>query len=261
LYRDAGQIQTQKVVRVGARALTRFLVTTDDGANYTAYTSETASADGTNHGQLDSLNTVANGDWVVIQCEDYSVNRLYIGMISGQVNANAATLAVHYWNGSAWTAVSNLSDGTASGGATLAQSGLVTFDYPGSSNWAQNTVNSASGYHLRISASAALSATVSVDVCVTHGRVQLAPFHGNRTILEIINHPTTSALPTYTGYPIYFGDGNMLPGNTAQTNGGCCLVPGGTRVNDCAGLLKAALYADMSSDTTTEYALVSVQDS
>lgn len=255
---SAAKLTTQQVVRVGARAVSRFLVTTDDGANYTAYTSEVSAADGTNHAQLDALNTVANGDWVIIECEDDSVNRLYIGMISGQVNANAATLAVHFWNGTAWTAVSNLSDGTASGGATLAQSGSVTFDYP--SGWTANTVDSTSGYHLRVSVSAAMSATTSVDVCVTHGRVQLAPFHGNRSILEILNHPSSSAYPTYTGYTIYYGDANVLPGNATGTNRGAPLSPGGSRVNDGAGLNKMAIYADVSSDTTTQYAYVSVQD-
>lgn len=43
-------------------------------------------------------------------------------------NATASTMAVEYWDGTNWAAVTTLSDGTASGGASLAQSGDVTFD-------------------------------------------------------------------------------------------------------------------------------------
>lgn len=43
-------------------------------------------------------------------------------------NATASTLTVKYWNGTAYAAVTNLSDGTSSGGVALAQTGTVTFD-------------------------------------------------------------------------------------------------------------------------------------
>lgn len=42
-------------------------------------------------------------------------------------NTQTSTLTVSYWNG-AWVNVSNLSDGTSSGGASLAQDGEVSFD-------------------------------------------------------------------------------------------------------------------------------------
>lgn len=43
-------------------------------------------------------------------------------------NVSASTLAVKYWNGTAYAAVTNASDGTTSGGVALAQTGTVTFD-------------------------------------------------------------------------------------------------------------------------------------
>ena len=68
---------------------------------------------------LSSLDVLANN------------NALYIGShvpfrgvavtMSANVNAVVSVLTVKYWNG-AWTAVSGFSDGTASGGATFAQS-------------------------------------------------------------------------------------------------------------------------------------------
>lgn len=65
-----------------------------------------------------------------------------------------ATLVWEYWNGTAWTslATSNLlTDSTASSGAALkatAGTKLVTFRPP--TDWATTTVNSVSGYHVRL---------------------------------------------------------------------------------------------------------------
>lgn len=47
-------------------------------------------------------------------------------------NASAATLSVEYWNGWAWVSVSSLSDGTSSGGKTLASTGTVSWAYTSS---------------------------------------------------------------------------------------------------------------------------------
>lgn len=43
-------------------------------------------------------------------------------------NAVAGTMLGYYWNGTTYTALSNLVDGTASGGASLAQTGWISFD-------------------------------------------------------------------------------------------------------------------------------------
>ena len=57
----------------------------------------------------------------------------------GNTNSNASTLAVKYWTGSAWATISP-TDGTTSGGATLAQTGNVTWTLP--SDWAKASLNS-----------------------------------------------------------------------------------------------------------------------
>lgn len=44
------------------------------------------------------------------------------------VNTTAGSVSIFYWNGSAWTAVSGLVDGTAVTGVPLAQNGSMTFD-------------------------------------------------------------------------------------------------------------------------------------
>lgn len=113
---------------------------------------------------LSSLNTLANGD------------ALYIGAhvpFSGVVvdvdgaNGDASVLTVEYWNGSAWTNIT-ATDGTASGGATFAIDGSVTWTVP--SAWERGGPRNGSGYELlsnrywtRWTVSAALDAAVTLN--------------------------------------------------------------------------------------------------
>lgn len=71
----------------------------------------------------------------LVATEDY----LYVGDLSpfsalnvamATPNATSSVLTVEYWNGTAWTAVTNMVDGTDNGGATLGQTGQVTFTEP-----------------------------------------------------------------------------------------------------------------------------------
>lgn len=84
-----------------------------------------------------------------------TVDEAYIGMPAkfdratfgfgtpGVQNA-AITLAWEYWNGSAWTALSGLVDGT----SELTATGKVTFTIPG--NWATVAVNAVTCYWIRV---------------------------------------------------------------------------------------------------------------
>jgi hypothetical protein len=84
------------------------------------------------------------GSGFVVDNLPASTGRIYIGAhvpfrgvrvtMGGTVNAVVSTLTNQFWNGTAWTAVSGGSDGTASGGATLAQNGDITFTVP--TTWA-----------------------------------------------------------------------------------------------------------------------------
>lgn len=57
------------------------------------------------------------------------------------VNTTASTtLTVSYWNGTAWTAVSGLSDGTSSSGISFNQSGTISWDSPAASSEFKTTV-------------------------------------------------------------------------------------------------------------------------
>jgi hypothetical protein len=88
--------------------------------------------------------------------------KIYFG--ESNVNANTALLYVDYWNGTAWTSVGTLDDGTAVGGKTLNRSGVVTWNAPVSNLEFQTAVgNSPKWYYYRIRTSATLSATVDID--------------------------------------------------------------------------------------------------
>lgn len=139
---------------------TTWRVTTNAGVAYTNDTAAVTDYSAATNSNLDALDTLANGDWVVA---GYSArfNNLYVDMDAANLNVNAATLAVAYWNGTAWAAVAGLSDGTISGGATFRQDGTISWTMP--TDWQQNTVDGVTAFHVRLSVSAALSAQVDVD--------------------------------------------------------------------------------------------------
>jgi len=102
--------------------------------------------DGSNHwdGYIDEYrvsDVVRHTESFEVSTEAYSDSStaiyLYVGSVMplqefkfyiGTVNTSASSMSVYYWDGSSWTSVDNLSDGTASGGKSLAQTGSVTFD-------------------------------------------------------------------------------------------------------------------------------------
>lgn len=116
-------------------------------------------------------------------------NQFYVGshvpfrgvnvVMSASVNAVASVLTVKYWNG-AWTAVSGFSDGTLSGGATLAVNGNITWTVP--TDWTTVLLNQTPGplpqmkysdkvrYWTQWTVSAQLSATVGVNTMLAMNR-------------------------------------------------------------------------------------------
>lgn len=82
--------------------------------------------------KINALDTLANGGSIYIGSH---VPFRGVAVTNGNPNANASTLSVNFWNGTAWTAVAGFSDGTAAAGATMAQNGLVTWTVP--TTWAK----------------------------------------------------------------------------------------------------------------------------
>lgn len=69
------------------------------------------------------LGTTDNAHIMIGSIRPISGLKLYVGT----ANTNTGTTDAYYWTGTGWSAVSSLSDGTLSGGKTLAQTGTITF--------------------------------------------------------------------------------------------------------------------------------------
>lgn len=80
--------------------------------------------------------------------------------LGSSVNSNAVTIAVKAWRSGSWTSVSGVSDGTASGGATLAVDGTIS--WTASASDTMRTIGNVMGYVYQLSWSGALSGSVDV---------------------------------------------------------------------------------------------------
>ncbi|MDP2662624.1 MAG: hypothetical protein Q8R28_18050 [Dehalococcoidia bacterium] len=90
------------------------------------------------------------------------IRGFYVNVDGSNVNANASTMTVNYWNGTAW-ADTSATDGTASGGATLAQDGEVLWTLPSDEAVHTTGVNGIKGYIYQIVVSATLSADTAIE--------------------------------------------------------------------------------------------------
>ena len=131
--------------------------TTDVGSTYTDYSAAAIDDSAGTVVDLSSLNTIANGDWVVVGT---SVPCMGVAWDSTTANGNAATITTEYWDGDSWETLANETDGTASGGDTFAVDGQMTWDLP--SDWATSSLNSITAYWARIGVSAAMDADTTL---------------------------------------------------------------------------------------------------
>lgn len=132
--------------------------TVDDGANYTDYSSAANDNSAATDVVASSLDTLANGDWLLFSAPSPFIG-VAIDMDATTVNANAANTTCAYWNG-AWTAVSNLVDGTDTG-PNFAQDGQITWALP--SDWITSEIDGVTAYQLRCYTSAALDSSTTID--------------------------------------------------------------------------------------------------
>jgi hypothetical protein len=106
-------------------------------ANLTDYSEAAQDGSTSTDVVLSSLDTLANNGAVFIGSWTQ-----FAGLVVDvdAANGTAATLAVHYWNGSAWADISP-TDGTAAAGATFAQDGNITWTVPAA--WASASLKAA----------------------------------------------------------------------------------------------------------------------
>jgi hypothetical protein len=139
-----------------------FRLTTDSNAtppHFLNFDTVVTDKDPLTYAQIGGLDTVANHAFLVARSRVPKLTGFKFTLAAGYINTTAATIQVEYWSGSAWTAVSGLSDGTAVAGATLAQSGDITFT---EATTVAQIIDGYYGFWFRISVSAALSADVRV---------------------------------------------------------------------------------------------------
>jgi len=137
------------------------LFTQNTDVSYFDYTDAVRDeADGT-FAIISGMDTLANGDALYIGSYVPKLKGIRLEFVSGQVNTNASVVSIHYWNGNAWTAVANASDGTiASAGKTMGQDGDITFDEVTCAPRLVGTTYFR--YWLRVTVSAALDASVQI---------------------------------------------------------------------------------------------------
>lgn len=130
--------------------------TTDGGSTYTNNSTE-VNDNTTGVMTLNSLDTIANGDWVVL-----GGPAPFCGAALDVTNANgnAGTFTVEYWNGSAWVALTNVTNGHAIAFGADAQ---LTWDMPAAGLWQTSTINSVGPFYwARLGVSAAMDSSVTL---------------------------------------------------------------------------------------------------
>ena len=89
------------------------------------------------------------------------------GTTINRVNTNSLTIAVSRWNGSAWTEVDGLNDGTRQETDSFGKNGTVTWDPPEEADESKTSIAQHTEevyYYYKITFSAALSANVYIDI-------------------------------------------------------------------------------------------------
>lgn len=181
---------TAIVAQVALNPYLLLLKSADGLASATDYSSAAQKNPVTTGAILSAMTTLVNGGAFYIGSH-VPFRGIAVDMLAGSVNGNASILTVEFWNGSAWVAVAGMSDGTATGGATFAKDGNITFTVP--TTWAkvqlsQTAVpprnpalspaavaqllpyNDKSNYWLRLTTSAAFSATVVASTMFSMNR-------------------------------------------------------------------------------------------
>jgi hypothetical protein len=154
LYAGSGSLVDKFVVFDGAAAPADI---PDNGRDYSDEVRNIA--DTSKVAVLDSLNTYAAFECIFINTK-VPCNSLTFDV--NAPNGTASVASLYYWNGTAWTAVSGFADGTASGGATLAVDGAMTWTSPGSAEQ-EKFMYGVNGFWYQIRVSVQLDAEVEVS--------------------------------------------------------------------------------------------------
>lgn len=131
--------------------------TEDDGATFDDYSSEAQDNDAATDVTLSSLDAAADGGYLYV-----GAHRKFAGLTVDvdAANGTASVMTVKYWDGVQWTDISD-TDNTASGGATFAVDGDITWAIP--TVWQKSSVNRRKLYWVRIEVSVALDSSTTLN--------------------------------------------------------------------------------------------------
>ena len=165
---------TAVVAKVAFNPYLHVLKSTDAGVTFTDYSKYAQDGSASTDVDLDSLDTLLNGDFILVGAE-LPFRGVYVDVDDTHPNGTASTLSVFYWKDDtvdAW-ADASATDGTDSGGATIATDGLVYWTVP--TDWIRaklcdiytsmpkNSITNTPYYWTRWSVSAALDSDTLVD--------------------------------------------------------------------------------------------------
>ena len=135
------------------------LRTGDRGQTYADLTDAVSDGDSGTYGHLDSLGAVTDGAWLLIGGKaPFAAVAVEMNVAA---NGNVADVSAEYWNGSAWTAVDGLRDGTAQDGKTLARDGDLSFSEP--SDWPLAAINGVEAFWVRLTVASALDSSTRIS--------------------------------------------------------------------------------------------------
>lgn len=126
LFATPRNLSTAVVARLGLCPWIAVFKTDDSGATVTEYSDAAQDNSTSTDIVLSSIGTAAQGDFLYVGSH---VPFRGVTIDVDSANGTASVLTVKYWDGSAWTDIT-ATDGTASGGASLAQDGAVTWTVP-----------------------------------------------------------------------------------------------------------------------------------
>ena len=148
---------TAVVAQIGLCPYATVLKTTDDEVTFTEYTTEAQDNDTATDVTLSSLGTAAQGDYFYV-----GAYRPFRGVEIDidAANGTASVITAKYWTGGDWVDIS-ATDGTASGGATFAVDGQITWTVP--TAWAKKQIDRREMYWVRFQVSVALDSSTTFN--------------------------------------------------------------------------------------------------
>ena len=157
------------------------LKTTDNFSTFTSYTSESTDASMATVATISSLDTLANGDALLVGFNDQF---MAIEFIMVAANSNAASISVSVSTGAGtWSSSILMTDET----AAFFYSGIMTLDLTDFdlTTWVTATYNSTSRYWVRITTSAALDASTTI------GEIGIVPRRTGPAFVNSVNNSSS----------------------------------------------------------------------